>query len=65
LIAASAVPDGGSDHGVNEALYLRDPDENGMELRCDRLREMWPHTIEGGLAMHTHPLDLDELLRQT
>ena len=54
--------EGASDHGVSEALYLRDPDDNGVELYWDRPREEWPRTAEGGLAMFTRPLDLDSLL---
>jgi catechol 2,3-dioxygenase len=56
--------DGASDHGVSEALYLRDPDENGVELYWDRPREQWPRKPDGSLAMFTHRLDLDDLLRQ-
>jgi len=48
---------------VSEALYLRDPDENGVELYWDRPREEWPRDADGGLAMHTRPLDVEELLR--
>jgi catechol 2,3-dioxygenase len=54
--------DGASDHGVSEALYLRDPDENGIELYWDRPREEWPRTPDGGFAMVTRPLDLASLL---
>ena len=54
--------EGASDHGVSEALYLRDPDHNGVELYWDRPQEEWPRTLDGGLAMHTRPLDLDSLL---
>ncbi len=57
--------DGAADHGVSEALYLRDPDGNGVELYRDRPREEWPRTPDGGLAMFTHPLDLDDLLTAT
>jgi catechol 2,3-dioxygenase len=53
---------GASDHGVSEALYLDDPDGNGVELYWDRPKAMWPHTADGKLAMHTLPLDLDDLL---
>ena len=53
---------GASDHGVSEALYLSDPDGNGLELYVDRPREMWPHDASGQLAMVTGPLDLDALL---
>ncbi len=63
LLAAKITLDGASDHGVSEALYLRDPDENGVELYWDRPRESWPRGQNGELAMFTRPLDLDELLR--
>jgi catechol 2,3-dioxygenase len=53
---------GASDHGVSEALYLRDPDGNGVELYWDRPREKWPRTSTGDLAMITEPLNLDDLL---
>ena len=53
--------EGASDHGVSEALYLRDPDGNGVELYWDRPQEEWPRTPDGGLAMYTRPLDLDSL----
>lgn len=62
LIAAGIPLDGASDHGVSEALYLRDPDENGVELYWDRAEKEWPRTASGELAMVTLPLDLDELL---
>jgi catechol 2,3-dioxygenase len=55
--------EGASDHGVSEALYLRDPDNNGVELYWDRPQEEWPRTPDGELAMHTRPLDLASLLR--
>jgi catechol 2,3-dioxygenase len=59
----AGVPlEGASDHGVSEALYLRDPDSNGVELYWDRPQQEWPRTPEGGLAMYTRPLDLDSLL---
>jgi catechol 2,3-dioxygenase len=62
----AGVPlDGASDHGVSEALYLRDPDGNGVELYWDRPQEEWPRTPDGGLAMYTRPLDLDSLLAAT
>ena len=54
--------DGATDHGVSEALYLRDPDQNGVELYWDRPRDQWPSTPEGGLAMYTRGLDLHSLL---
>lgn len=55
--------DGASDHGVSEAIYLRDPDGNGLELYWDRPREVWP-IVEGKLRMHTKSLDLDSLLAE-
>ena len=64
LIAAGIALDGASDHGVSEALYLRDPDQNGVELYWDRPNEAWPMTPDGNLAMHTRGLDLDDLLRE-
>lgn len=56
--------DGASDHGVSEAVYLRDPDDNGVELYWDRPPEQWPRTPSGELAMFTRPLDLSGLLRE-
>jgi catechol 2,3-dioxygenase len=56
--------EGASDHGVSEALYLRDPDGNGVELYWDRPREQWPQASDGGLAMFTHPLNLEGLLKE-
>jgi catechol 2,3-dioxygenase len=56
--------DGASDHGVSQALYLRDPDENGIELYWDRPPEQWPRNAAGDLAMVTEPLDLQALLRE-
>src|SRR5947209_1444997 len=64
LIAAGISLDGASDHGVSEALYLRDPDENGVELYRDRPEAEWPRTPDGQLAMFTRRLDLDDLLRE-
>lgn len=62
LLEAGIALDGASDHGVSEALYLRDPDDNGIELYWDRPRELWPRTPEGGIMMFTRRLDLDDLL---
>jgi catechol 2,3-dioxygenase len=62
LLDAGIALDGASDHGVSQALYLRDPDQNGVELYWDRPREEWPHTADGELAMFTHALDLGDLL---
>jgi catechol 2,3-dioxygenase len=56
--------DGASDHGVSEALYLSDPDGNGVELYWDRPRERWPRDAEGRVIMITEPLDLDGLLAE-
>jgi catechol 2,3-dioxygenase len=64
LIAAGIRLDGASDHGVSEALYLRDPDHNGVELYWDRPAAQWPHTDDGRLAMFTRPLDLNNLLSE-
>jgi catechol 2,3-dioxygenase len=64
LIAAGVPLEGASDHGVSEALYLRDPDDNGVELYRDRPREEWPRTADGALAMFTKPLDLRALLAE-
>ncbi|WP_295847491.1 VOC family protein [Tardiphaga sp.] len=61
---AGIALDGASDHGVSEALYLRDPDQNGVELYWDRPQAAWPHDGSGGLAMFTRRLDLDELMQQ-
>src|SRR3954469_21636767 len=62
LISAKVQLDGASDHGVSEALYLRDPDGNGIELYWDRAKEQWPRTSDGRINMYTRPLDLDALL---
>src|SRR6202790_956646 len=64
LIEAKIPLDGASDHGVSEALYLRDPDDNGVELYWDRPREVWPKREDGGLRMYTNPLDLRDLLAE-
>jgi catechol 2,3-dioxygenase len=64
LIAAGIPLDGASDHGVSEALYLRDPDDNGVELYWDRPRDQWPRTAAGSLTMFTKSLDLASLLEE-
>jgi catechol 2,3-dioxygenase len=64
LIAAKIPLEGASDHGVSEALYLRDPDDNGVELYWDRPKEAWPFTADGKLAMFTRKLDLANLLAE-
>jgi catechol 2,3-dioxygenase len=62
-LRAARVPlDGAADHGVSEALYLHDPDRNGLELYHDRPPSDWPRTVTGELKMFTQPLDLDALL---
>ena len=62
LIANKIPLDGASDHGVSEALYLRDPDQNGVELYWDRPQAEWPRDAEGKLTMFTHALNLQALL---
>jgi catechol 2,3-dioxygenase len=62
LIEARVPLDGASDHGVSEALYLRDPDQNGVELYWDRPQSLWPRGPDGSLGMYTRPLDLKNLL---
>ena len=64
LQRAGIALDGASDHGVSEALYLRDPDQNGVELYRDRPQDEWPRNPDGSLAMFSHPLDLDSLLAE-
>jgi catechol 2,3-dioxygenase len=64
LTKAGIGLDGASDHGVSEALYLRDPDDNGIELYWDKPRELWPRSAEGKIAMFTRPLDVEALLRE-
>jgi len=64
LIRAGVQLDGAADHGVSEALYLRDPDGNGLELYWDRPRDQWPRNTDGSLAMVSDPVDLDDLLRE-
>jgi catechol 2,3-dioxygenase len=64
LVAAGIPLDGASDHGVSEALYLRDPDENGLELYWDRPRDQWPRTRDGKIDMYTRPLDLESLMAE-
>src|SRR5215210_6647645 len=64
LIATGIPLDEASDHGVSEALYLRDPDQNGVELAWDKPQELWPRTPDGQLAMFTRRLDLDSLLQE-
>ena len=65
LQEAGIALDGAADHGVSEALYLHDPDQNGVELYWDRPRSDWPRDEDGALMMYTHPLDLDSLATNT
>jgi catechol-2,3-dioxygenase len=63
---AAKIPlQGAADHGVSESIYLSDPDENGVELYCDKPKEKWPRTPDGRLEMYTRRLDLHELLNET
>src|SRR2546423_1726605 len=64
LIDAGVPLEGAADHGVSEALYLRDPDGNGVELYRDRPPDQWPRSPDGGVAMYTRPLDLAALLKE-
>ena len=64
-VTEARIPlDGASDHGVSEALYLRDPDENGVELYWDRPKELWPRNADGSLEMFTRRLDIEDLMRE-
>jgi catechol 2,3-dioxygenase len=62
VLEAKIALDGASDHGVSEALYLRDPDDNGVALYWDKPKEKWPYTPDGKLAMFTRRLDVQNLL---
>ena len=64
LVRAGIALDGAADHCVSEALYLRDPDGNGVELYWDRPRDQWPRDAAGNLTMYTQPLDVQALLRE-
>jgi catechol 2,3-dioxygenase len=64
VTSAGIALEGASDHGVSEALYLRDPDQNGVELYWDRPPGQWPRTAGGQLAMFTRPLNLNGLLAE-
>jgi catechol 2,3-dioxygenase len=64
VLAAKIPLLGAADHGVSESIYLSDPDDNGVELYCDKPKEMWPHTPDGQLAMFTRRLDLHQLLSE-
>lgn len=65
ILDANVPLEGAADHGVSEAIYLRDPDENGIEIYWDKPQSEWPRTADGGLAMVTHPLDLGALLKES
>lgn len=65
LLQTGIEIDGASDHGVSEAIYLHDPDNNGIELYWDRPVEEWPRTADGSIAMVTLPLDVEDLLATT
>ena len=65
VLAVGIELEGASDHGVSEALYLRDPDNNGVELYWDRPPAQWPRNADGSLAMFTHALDLDDLMKES
>jgi catechol 2,3-dioxygenase len=64
VLAAGIPLEGAANHGVSEALYLRDPDQNGVELYWDRPAEQWPRDADGGIAMYTRPLNVESLLRE-
>ena len=64
LIDSGYPLSGASDHGVSEAIYLNDPDRNGVELYWDRPKEEWPHQADGSIDMYTHPLDINNLLSE-
>jgi catechol 2,3-dioxygenase len=64
LLDANYPLTGASDHGVSEALYLDDPDKNGVELYWDRPKDQWPQKSDGSLDMYTKALDLDDLMRE-
>lgn len=64
LLNAGVPLEGAADHGVSEALYLTDPDGNGIELYWDKPQSEWPLTAEGELNMFTHPLDVKDLLQE-
>ena len=64
VLAARIPLEGAADHGVSESIYLRDPDDNGVELYCDKPKEAWPRDANGNLAMYTRMLDLNKLLSE-
>jgi catechol 2,3-dioxygenase len=64
VLAADIELEGAADHGVSEAIYLRDPDGNGVELYWDKPQNQWPRSADGGITMFTHRLNLDALLKE-
>jgi catechol 2,3-dioxygenase len=64
VLRAQIPLEGASDHGVSQSIYLRDPDDNGVELYWDKPKDQWPRTADGKLAMFTRALDLTELLKE-
>ena len=62
MVEAGIPLDGSADHGVSEAVYLRDPDGNGVEIYCDRAEADWPRNAQGALAIVNNPLDVQALL---
>src|SRR2546422_11207104 len=64
VLEAGVPVEGAADHGVSEAIYLRDPDGNGVELYRDRPEPEWPRAPDGSIAMHTQALDLEKLLAE-
>ena len=64
VLGAGIRLQGAADHGVSESIYLNDPDENGVELYCDKPKDKWPRAKDGSLQMYTRPLDLHELLSE-
>jgi catechol 2,3-dioxygenase len=65
LINSGYPVSGASDHGVSEAIYLEDPDKNGIELYWDKPQDQWPKKSDGSIDMFTHALDLEDLLSET
>jgi catechol 2,3-dioxygenase len=64
VLLAHIPLEGASDHGVSQSIYLRDPDNNGVELYWDKPKDQWPRSADGKLAMYTRSLDLTELLKE-
>ena len=64
VLTARIPLEGAADHGVSESIYLRDPDDNGVELYCDKPKDVWPRDANGNLAMYTRMLDLNKLLSE-